>query len=484
VAALVVVGPAIASASASGGITVKAASTVSAVRGLPPAPTPAPATTPATGAHTASSVKPARQRQFANLPPATNTVPSGVDLDAGVPGTPPPTSIADNCSADVSQPLQTWLNSLAPGTLVRPPAGACYSVDKGITLQFPQGLTIDGGTYKNHTKEKGFAGPGGGRATFNVLGGSHVTFEDLTIKGSDNSGYHKLLAFEAGIQFQGTAGAVIRNTAIDHVFGDGVTLDPLRGSGDHMSGKIIAPTTDVAINAVDIDHSGRQGIGLVSVNSATIQNVALTNVGLDTFDFEADQSNEGAKNVTIDGCTSSTWNGGVFLANAGSSNGNHTENIVVENCQMLHPQGGAAVVITNPSRATGPRGLITFSHDTLWCGASTYVGCFQLGGATVTVTQSIIRFPKAATVHEDLYHAGGASTLSFVGDSVLGWKNLGQGRASSTVSVSGGSWNPSYTAPNVHNRVTVSRANKPHQVHLAAAAAAAAARRSARHPKH
>jgi hypothetical protein len=407
-----------------------------------------PSTTAASGGGAATGVPPVTGavtggvRRTPAGAAAASPVPSGVDLDAGVPGVAPPAAIADDCSADVSAALQAWLATLPADTLVRPPAGACYRVDRGITLAFRQGLTIDGGRWENTITQRTYAGRGRGRATFNVLGGSHVTLEDLTIVGANPGGYHPALAFEAGIDLQGTADAVVRNLAVDHVYGDGITLDPLRGSADHMSGTILAPVSGLDVDTVDITGSGRQGIALVSVDGATIDDVALTNVGQDTFDVEADQANEGATDVTIDGCTSSTWNGGAFFADGGAGNGPSTGHITVENCRMLHPQGGDAVMVKDSGSSPVPRGPITFSDDTLWCGASVYVGCFQLDRADVTVTGSLVEYPKHNSIREVLYHAGSASSLSFVDDSVLGYGHLGQGRSSSTVLVSGGSWLP------------------------------------------
>lgn len=433
---------------------------------------------------TAGGHDPALQGAEAAMAAADARVPGDIDLDAGVPGVAPPPTIADDCSVDVTGALQEWLDTLAPGTLVRPPTGACYRVDGGITLHFPVGLTIDGGTFRNTTTVKSFAGTRKGRATFTVVGGSHVTFEDLTIEGANPGGYHPGLAFEAGIALRGTAHAVIRNVAIDNVYGDGISLDPLRGGSDHMSGTIVTPTTDLTITTVVISGSGRQGIALASVDSANIDDVSLSNVGIDTFDVEADQANEGAQNVTIDGCTSSTWNGGSFFANGGAGSGSRTGNIVVENCQMLHPQGGDAVLVEDVPHATQPRGPITFTQDTLWCGESVYVGCLELNNATVSVTQSVIRFAKKSTVHENVYDAGNASRLSLLSDSVQGWKRLGQGRATSTILVSGGSWIPAYNAATDPGIVTVSHAGTGGAGALLTAHYTTHSRRSHHHVEH
>jgi len=393
----------------------------------------------------------------------------------------PPSTIADDCSVNETTALQAWLSALAPGTLVRPPTGACYDVSSGIELKFPQGLTIDGGTYKNTTTQDNFTGRWPGRPTFNIIGGSGMTFEDLTITGANPGGYHPALAFEAGIELQGTSHAVIRNVAIDHVYGDGITLAPLRGGYDHMSSDIVAATTNLVVDTVDITGPGRQGMGVASVNTATISNVAFRNVGIDTFDFEADEAKEGARNVTIDGCTSDTWNGGSFFANGGPGQGSATSNILVENCRMLHPQGGDAVLVDNVDGIGGARGPFTFSNDTLVCGASTYVGCFQLNEAVVSVTDSLVQFPPYNPYREKLFEEGAVGSLSFVGDAVQGWTNpLGQRRSSSTISVSGGSWDPIYNAATAHIAVTVSHADSPQHVAYRAAQAAAEARRDQR----
>ncbi len=458
-AVVVVVGPTIASAASWRGHGATGQHPVApvpehAVAPAPPAPgsssisrpssPPTGAAGPAAPAATIGPDTRTRRHGPSTATLTTADVPGHVDLDAGVPGVAPPASIADNCSVDVSGALQRWLNTRPPGTLVRPPAGACYDVDRGITLQFPHRLTVDGGTFENTTKVETFAGNGIGRATFTVVGGSQMTFEDLTIKGANPGGYHPALAFDAGIELEGTAHADIRNVAVERVYGDGISLDPLRGASDHMSGTILAATTDVAIDTVVITGSGRQGITLASVDGADIDNVALSHVGIDTFDVEADQANEGAQNVVIDGCTSSSSNGGSFFANGGAGNGRQTGGIVVENCRMLDPQGGDAVLVDDIPGGGERRGPFTFSRDTLWCGASDYVGCFQLNGATVSVTQSHIRFAGRSTVHESLYNDGAASSLTLVGDFVRGCQNLGGSAAGSTVSVSGGSWDPAY----------------------------------------
>jgi hypothetical protein len=91
------------------------------------------------------------------------------------------------------------------------------------------------------------------------------------------------------------------------------------------------------------------------------------------------------------------------------------------------------------------RGPITFTDDTLWCGVSVYVGCFQLNGADVTVTDSDVLFPHWRQ-RDDVYRAAGtttATTVSFTDDTVVGFEALGGARPGSSAVISGGSWQPS-----------------------------------------
>lgn len=341
-----------------------------------------------------------------------------------------------DCSADAAPALQHWLRALPAGTTVVPPSGACYRLDEGITLRDPDGLTVDGGRYQDDE------GPGAvigrkGTAAFTVVGGTGVTFEGMAIVGTDPGGYKPKLAFAGGIQLEGTSDAVIRSDSITGTYGDGITLDPLRGGADHNSGRIVAPTTSVAIRDVTVQGAGRQGITFASVQGATVSDVVVDDVGLDTFDLEADQGDEGARDVDIDGCQAS--GGALFFANAGVGDGRSTGAITVTGCTMLRPEGGDAVLVQDHGNGAVPRGPYDFVDDTFWCGASAYVACLQLTHAVVTLRDCTLRFPRS-TVHEAVYHAAAGSTLTLDDDVASGYGRTGGGGG--VVHVSGGQWTP------------------------------------------
>ncbi len=372
----------------------------------------------------------------------------------------PPASVPSNCSSDVSQRLQNWFQKLPAGTTVAVPPGACYLINEGMQLVGSQGLTVSGGTWEDETTPQIGTAAKVNNAEFWLVGGSDITLENMTITGANPGGYYEAGAFMAGIRSDGVLGLNVENVMIDHTYGDGIELNALRGAQDD-SGTILNATKHVTISNVRIDGPGRQGITLASVNHAVISSVRLDHVGLNVFDVEADQGNEGAANVTIDGCTAGHGNDGLFFANGGAGGGYQTRNITVENCTMEAVQNGDAVLIQTPAGFPTPRGPFTFTNDTLRCGASVYVACVQVTGGDVSVNGSTVECPPS-TIHEAVYNAYQSSAVSFGGDYVTGYGSRGTASTNSSVSVSGGLWEPylSVSSP-VPNKASAPPAPNP-----------------------
>jgi hypothetical protein len=350
----------------------------------------------------------------------------------------PPQTVAANCSVNVSKPLRKWLRSLPAGSTVVAPANACYLVNNGLRLLKPKGLTIYGGTFTDKETAPKKKAHSKGNPVFTIVGGSDISFEAMHIVGANTAGYNAKLAFAGGIELEGTAGATIRGVTISNTYGDGITLAPLRGGSDHNSGQIIAPASAVTIRDVTVKDIGRQGLTFASIQGATVSDVIVDHPGLDTFDFEADQSNEGAENVTIDGCEA--MDGAYFFANGGLSDAKHTGNITVEGCTMDNVEAGSAILVVRIKHSHGSRGPFTFKDDSLRCGASDYVSCVQIIGGDVTVADTTLQFPSGS-VHEPVYHAAKGAHVTFDGDVVSGYGKAGKkiGKKSD-VQVVGGHW--------------------------------------------
>jgi Bacterial Ig-like domain (group 3) len=344
--------------------------------------------------------------------------------------------MATDCSSDASKPLQAWLQQLPSDSTVDL-GGACYQIDRGMTLSFPVGLTVEDGTFKDlnvvPAKNKGHGTPRG-NPVFDVVGGKNITFENLVFTGLDKSGYDPKLAFQAAIELEGTIGSTMNWLTISKVFGDGINLEPLRGSADHESGQIINPAENISISNVTIKGAGRQGITMASVDGVTVTDVTMRNIGEDAFDLEADQNNEGAENVVIDGCSFSQ------LFNI-SMQGPETGPITVENCVMPEADEGWAVRVKN-SNGHADAGPITFDDDVFNCGASVYVACFDLDGATDLIVENsttTIGYPRDQ-IHEKAYFAQNNTDARFINDTVSGYGKQGRVSSSSNVTVTGGRW--------------------------------------------
>ena len=349
-----------------------------------------------------------------------------------------PSTIADNCSQNVSGPLKHWLNKLPAETTVLVPAQACYQVDKGLTLNDRQDLTIYGGTYTSEGTAPGKAKNSKGKSIFNLIGGSNISLESMKINGKNSGGYHPALAFSGGIDVQGTNGITIKGVTITDTFGDGIEFAPLRAGADHKSGTITAQTKNAVVDGLTVIGAGRQAVTLTSISGAQISDLIVQDPGINTFDVEADQGNEGAENVTIDGCTSS--GGGIFFANGGAGSAKYTGNITVEHCAMAKTTAGYAILSQAHGRTTKQqRGPLDFVADTLYCGDSAYVACVQLSGAEATIEDSVLYFPGAPP-YEDAYRLSEHAGAVFKNDKVDGYGRRGLVSKNSTVAIHGGHW--------------------------------------------
>ncbi|HTT86024.1 MAG TPA: hypothetical protein VMF60_01535 [Acidimicrobiales bacterium] len=297
-------------------------------------------------------------------------------------------------------------------------------------------VTITGGTWDDPNTDpgKGYGGgTGAGRPAFEVVGGTDVTVEDLSIVGANRGGYHSRLAFNGGVETEGTSDLTVSDVKVSHVFGDCLTLDPLR-SGAGTNG-IVAPVRGLTVDGFSGTACGRQGISLASVDGAVLHDVSIGSTGFDSFDAEADQSGrEGVRDLTLDGCAFS----GLFAITAG---GGATGPITVTDCTMSGTGSGDVLMVRNTS-GVPDAGAITLSDDTLRCGASVYVSCFQLAGASdVMVEKSTVTIGyRHDAIHEAAYHLSGATHVTFVDDTVAGFGRMGTVGAGSNATVSGGTW--------------------------------------------
>ncbi len=319
------------------------------------------------------------------------------------------------------------------------PAGAIYEVPRhGFNLTDLQNVTIDGGTWVDPNTSPGDTNGHGaalGRAGFDIVGGSGITLENMSIVGANFSGgYYAKLASNAAINADGTAHLTVSGVNVAHVFGDCLTLGAwYQGYDPNVT---VTPDTNATVTNFEGDVCGRQGIALVDLNGLTASNVTIGATGFESLDFESDTVGIGTKNATVTNCSLAKP---VNISAAGRQSGK----ITISDCTIGNRPTGEAVIASNLNGST-PYGPIVFDNDTFACAASVYVSCFQLSGFDVTVENSSATV-GTPDVPEQVYAVNGASTVAFNNDDVSGYfaKPVGTSGPNATVTVTGGVWQDS-----------------------------------------
>jgi hypothetical protein len=307
----------------------------------------------------------------------------------------------------------------APPTLV---AGGVYQLSgcvevpaAGITV--PAGVTIDGGAFVDSNVQpcpyaRCAPGSNRGRPAF-LVKTSGVTLENLSVTGANVGGFHEKLAFNAGIELEGSSGTTISHVSISHVFGDCLDLEPQR-SGTGSNG-VVAPVSGLAAVSLSATACGRNGVTCASVNGASFTDLTIGSTGQDDVDCEADErGGEGAKNLTI---TGASWNG-LTSINAG---GESTGPITINGLTMSGAGSGDALQVQNRD-GSKPAGAITIENSTIRCGESSYLACLTMSGANVVMSNDAmsIGFDYPGSLRSPVYHAAKGAVLTFSGTTVTG----------------------------------------------------------------
>ncbi len=202
---------------------------------------------------------------------------------------PVPTSIDATGRADVTEPLNAFLQRLPAGAVVSFPAGARYRVEGTVTLNRARDVTIDGhgATFFATTDGSGVApGRGGGgrlhwprlRAHWRIRAGSGVTLRDMDVQGANPKGganadaYVPALEGQAGIVVARSSGVTIEGVHISDTYGDGVW--------------ITGASTGVTVRDSTIERIGRQGVAVVNGQRIVVEGSRLRGISRSVFDLE------------------------------------------------------------------------------------------------------------------------------------------------------------------------------------------------------
>jgi Bacterial Ig domain len=204
-----------------------------------------------------------------------------------------PSTIASDCSVDVTQPLLSWIASVPNDSILSFGAGKCYRVEGTIELRNRSALQFDG----NGSTFKSLNPPDDQRAMWRVVDSTGFAFRNMTIKGSYASGG----TFASGIQH--AHGIDLRGTNADV---GGVTFSDLGGDCVYFGQGYSSALTRSSGSVHDSSCSriGRNGISVTAADDVRVERVTTSAIGYIVFDVEPNTGTGwGSRNITFDNNT-------------------------------------------------------------------------------------------------------------------------------------------------------------------------------------
>lgn len=306
-----------------------------------------------------------------------------------------PTTVATDCSVDVTNSVSGFVQEAPDGSTVRFARNACYRMDGTFAMEDRKRITIDGNgaTLRSVT-------PGArGRVHVVVVGGRHITIRDLTVEGTNGGGgavktaYLPQYEFQHGFSVLGAHHVLLDRVRAQQVHGDFVYV----GSTGEDDSPDFRWSRDIRITRSTFTAGGRQGIAITAGRDVRIDHNSISGVPRSMFDFESNTAGGGAVDVRVDhnttGAAVNFW-----LANKGV--GVDTKRITFDRNTMTEPTGGL-VFVYGPT--SGYRGPFTFTRNRVQFTDRVHDegsrGAFFFAGAKgVTITENTGTFPVAPPV--------------------------------------------------------------------------------------
>lgn len=220
-----------------------------------------------------------------------------------------PSSIAADCSRDVTVELTRWLQSVPPDTTVKLRAKGCYRTDTAVDIRGWRQVSLEGNGATLRRSVVTASAPRYPKAnpTLRITDATDVAIRDLTIIGPDQDpdqpslppgcvAYTKEHAFDAAILLQGPHRVTIDRLFVATVYGDGVQIEP---STRQPEGVDIRDST--------ISSNGRQGVAMVTGSGLLIDHLTVGCSRRSGVDLEPDTAAQHIGDVTIENSTFTTW---------------------------------------------------------------------------------------------------------------------------------------------------------------------------------
>jgi parallel beta helix pectate lyase-like protein len=330
---------------------------------------------------------------------------------------PIPTTLAADCSVDITSALTTFINSVPDDSIITFAPGGCYLAQGTLEFSSRNGLTFEG----NGASIKATTIADDTRSHWRFLYGSDINFHNMTIVGPDMTGYDSALQHQMGIDLRGVTGSTISAMTIENVYGDCLYV----GVGyDNTTW-----TTNVYAHDNTCVSNGRSGVSITAGDGINLDHNTIIKPGLWGVDIEPNGGTTGATFVHI---TNSTFSPGrslePFVQVVGASGGGLVHDITISGNAV---QG--MTLTTQFVPAVGQRwSNFTFSNNTsdtsgylLWndssCGCTTQVSVVTVVNVHdidgITISNN---YQPGPGTDEDFIYATGSCSLTQSGNQFPG----------------------------------------------------------------
>jgi polygalacturonase len=258
-----------------------------------------------------------------------------------------PADIDASGATDVTERLQSFIDSVPDGSTISFPAHSTYRVDGTLMLLRRHGLTIEGNgalffsddptpaLYAQRDRNGNLVtNPWRNRYHWSIHGGGGITLRNLNIRGANAQGgtgseaYQAALEAQHGVNIGAATGVLLENLDISYVHGDFVYVGAARAE----DGKTQVISRDITIRGGTWSHNGRQGIAITNADTVLVEGISMSETRRASIDLEPNSTRAIIRNITIRG---STFGPGRLLWLAAGGAAGTIENITLAHNQLV-----------------------------------------------------------------------------------------------------------------------------------------------------
>jgi hypothetical protein len=293
-----------------------------------------------------------------------------------------PSSIAHDCSTDVTRLLNTWMRRVPDGSALEFRRGACYRVDGTLRLVDRRHLRVRGNNAVLRSYVTPPVTPKVTRQMLLIRGGTDVRVHHLTLRGTNPAPrfdvrreWHPLVEIAGG-----------RDVRLHHLtgrnaWGDFVFVGPDIRKLVSADGTGAVHPRDILVRSSTVKVIGRHGITCIGCERLTVDRNTFQGIGYQVMDIEVEATTWHARDITF---SNNSIGGHIALSvlASGDTIGHDVTGVVVEGNTMLTGSPTCAPPID--VRATS-----TIRSDFVIAGNSfqTLGNAIRIGGVTGAVVR-------------------------------------------------------------------------------------------------